>query len=238
MVVAPARNAANRIVGAIGVIGPTRINYGRIIPVVDYTARVIGRLLGYMSDNPTETPSSEAEAGPQTPESLMQAAVARIAALEAERDEMRDKWMRAEAETQNVRTRARRDVDEARQFAVQKFATDVVEAAENLRRGLDALPPASSDESDLATKLRAGFAEGDQEDDRDRPFLVGAHELDERLHPEFELGHVRSGLRVEGPRLIAAGPVQRNRFRGQRVTAAGLARSRIAFVGRSPNLRQ
>jgi heat-inducible transcriptional repressor len=46
MVVAPARNATNRIVGAIGVIGPTRINYGRIIPVVDYTARVIGRLLG------------------------------------------------------------------------------------------------------------------------------------------------------------------------------------------------
>ena len=46
MVVAPARNGNGRIVGAIGVIGPTRINYGRIIPVVDYTARVIGRLLG------------------------------------------------------------------------------------------------------------------------------------------------------------------------------------------------
>jgi heat-inducible transcriptional repressor len=46
MVVAPARNEAGRIVGAIGVIGPTRINYGRIIPVVDYAARVIGRLLG------------------------------------------------------------------------------------------------------------------------------------------------------------------------------------------------
>lgn len=46
MIVAPARNAADRIVGAIGVIGPTRINYGKIIPVVDYTAQVIGRLLG------------------------------------------------------------------------------------------------------------------------------------------------------------------------------------------------
>ena len=46
MVVAPARGEGDRIVGAIGVIGPTRINYGRIIPVVDYTARVIGRLLG------------------------------------------------------------------------------------------------------------------------------------------------------------------------------------------------
>ena len=47
MVVAPARSeGTGRIVGAIGVIGPTRINYGRIIPVVDYTARVIARLLG------------------------------------------------------------------------------------------------------------------------------------------------------------------------------------------------
>ncbi|MBV8458356.1 MAG: heat-inducible transcriptional repressor HrcA [Acetobacteraceae bacterium] len=46
MVVAPARSDEGRIVGALGVIGPTRINYGRIIPVVDYTARVIGRLLG------------------------------------------------------------------------------------------------------------------------------------------------------------------------------------------------
>jgi heat-inducible transcriptional repressor len=33
-------------VGAIGVIGPTRLNYARIIPMVDYTAKVISRLLG------------------------------------------------------------------------------------------------------------------------------------------------------------------------------------------------
>jgi heat-inducible transcriptional repressor len=46
MIVAPFRNGREKIVGAIGVIGPTRINYGRVIPVVDYTARVIGRLLG------------------------------------------------------------------------------------------------------------------------------------------------------------------------------------------------
>ena len=46
MVVSPFRDTKEQIVGAIGVIGPTRINYGRVIPVVDYTARVIGRMLG------------------------------------------------------------------------------------------------------------------------------------------------------------------------------------------------
>ena len=71
----------------------------------------------------------------------MQAATARIAELEAELPEMKDRWMRAEAEMANVRARAKREVDETRQYAVQKFAQDVVEAAENLRRGLDSLPP-------------------------------------------------------------------------------------------------
>jgi len=45
-IVAPYRDAADRIVGAIGVVGPTRLNYARIIPMVDYTARVVGRLVG------------------------------------------------------------------------------------------------------------------------------------------------------------------------------------------------
>jgi heat-inducible transcriptional repressor len=45
-IVAPYMNAERKIVGALGVIGPTRINYARIIPMVDYTAQVISRLLG------------------------------------------------------------------------------------------------------------------------------------------------------------------------------------------------
>jgi len=44
-IVAPYRDAQGRIVGVIGVIGPTRLNYARVIPMVDYTARVVGRLL-------------------------------------------------------------------------------------------------------------------------------------------------------------------------------------------------
>lgn len=46
VIVAPFRNTQEKIVGAIGVVGPTRINYARIIPLVDYTAKVVGRLIG------------------------------------------------------------------------------------------------------------------------------------------------------------------------------------------------
>jgi len=46
MVIAPYQNSREQVVGAIGVIGPTRINYARIIPMVDYTAKMIGRLIG------------------------------------------------------------------------------------------------------------------------------------------------------------------------------------------------
>jgi heat-inducible transcriptional repressor len=46
MIIAPYRNSEERVIGAVGVIGPTRMNYGRIIPMVDYTAQVVGRLIG------------------------------------------------------------------------------------------------------------------------------------------------------------------------------------------------
>jgi heat-inducible transcriptional repressor len=45
LVVAPFRDETRKVVGVLGVIGPTRINYARIIPMVDYTARLVGRML-------------------------------------------------------------------------------------------------------------------------------------------------------------------------------------------------
>jgi molecular chaperone GrpE len=80
-----------------------------------------------------------------------------IEQLTRERDDMRDRWLRAEAEMANVRSRAKRDVDDTRQYAVQKFAADVVEAAENLRRGLASLPAPTPGEPEVVTKLREGF---------------------------------------------------------------------------------
>ena len=104
-------------------------------------------------DNETEQQPGD----PATPEELMQAATARIAQLESELAEMKDRWVRAEAETANVRARSRREVDETRQYAVQKFAADVVEAAENIRRGLDSLPRPQPGEPEIVTRLRDGL---------------------------------------------------------------------------------
>lgn len=106
-----------------------------------------------MSD-PFET---SAELPPGTPEAGLPGADERVAALEAEVAQLRDRWLRAEADMQNLRSRTTRDIADARNFAVQKFARDVVEAADNLRRGLDALPTPAPDEAPLLARLRDGF---------------------------------------------------------------------------------
>lgn len=147
-------------------------------------------------DAATDTGSVE----PLTLEQAMQAATDRIAVLETELAEMKERWMRAEAENANVRARAKKDIDDTRQYAVQKFATDVVEAAENLKRGIDSLPPASADEPAIVGKVREGL-EGmersfvgtlerngiKREDPVGRPFDPNLHqamaEQDSELHP-------------------------------------------------------
>lgn len=45
LVVSPYMNSDRKIIGAVGVIGPTRLNYGRIVPIVNYTAQMIGKLI-------------------------------------------------------------------------------------------------------------------------------------------------------------------------------------------------
>lgn len=105
-----------------------------------------------------EQPAAEPDAVPQEqPRPGAEDPAARIAALEAELAEMRERWMRSEAENANIRARARKEVEDTRQYAVQKFAADVVEAAENLRRGIEALPAPAADEPPILSKVREGL---------------------------------------------------------------------------------
>ncbi len=46
VIAAPYRGADGKVVGVVGVIGPTRLNYARIVPMVDFTAQTLSRLMG------------------------------------------------------------------------------------------------------------------------------------------------------------------------------------------------
>ena len=54
LVISAYRDTSRQIIGAIGVIGPTRLNYGRIVPIVDYTARLVGQMVSRRRDTGSE----------------------------------------------------------------------------------------------------------------------------------------------------------------------------------------
>ncbi|HVY88158.1 MAG TPA: nucleotide exchange factor GrpE [Hyphomonadaceae bacterium] len=65
----------------------------------------------------------------------------RVTQLEKERDELKDQMLRALAETDNVRKRANRQIQDERTYAVEKFARDLLNVSDNLSRALQAIPP-------------------------------------------------------------------------------------------------
>ena len=63
-----------------------------------------------------------------------------VVGLEKERDQLKDNLLRALAETDNVRKRANRQIEEARLYAVEKFARDLLNVADNLSRAIESVP--------------------------------------------------------------------------------------------------
>ncbi|MEO0410900.1 MAG: nucleotide exchange factor GrpE [Pseudomonadota bacterium] len=81
----------------------------------------------------------------------------RLLNMEAELADTKDRLMRAVAETENVRRRAEREKADANQYAVTKFARDLLSVADNLRRGLDAMPEEAQGEDHPLKGLIAGL---------------------------------------------------------------------------------
>ncbi len=79
-----------------------------------------------------------------------------ITALKAESEKLRDQWIRAVAETENVRKRAQRDVEETSKYAVSGFARDMVNVVENLTRALESIPEEESEGGSMLATLRRG----------------------------------------------------------------------------------
>ena len=102
---------------------------------------------------------------------------ARVAALETELAEQKDRLLRALAETENVRRRALREREDASKYAVAGFAKELLSVADNLRRALDSLP---------ASEAR---------DERTRGLLAGVEATERELLAVFE----RNGIRRIDP---------------------------------------
>lgn len=91
------------------------------------------------SENATPTAAATGEGpGPPTPPGPTAAEFA----------ELKDKLLRSLADAENVRRRAERDVADARQYAVTSFAREMLQVGDNLRRALEAVPPAKRQEGD------------------------------------------------------------------------------------------
>ena len=101
----------------------------------------------------------------------------RVAVLEAELAEHKDRLLRALAEAENTRRRAQRERDDATRYAISGFAKELLSAADNLRRALDSLP------------------EAEVGDERTRSLLAGVAATERELLSVFE----RHGIRRIDP---------------------------------------
>ena len=105
-----------------------------------------------------ETGGPDAAAPDEASEAREAPGSAREAELEAELADTKERLLRALADTENLRRRAARDLEEAHKYAISGFARELLEIADNLSRALDAVPPRARDEIDFVKNLADGVA--------------------------------------------------------------------------------
>jgi molecular chaperone GrpE len=113
-------------------------------------------------DNEHEAAPADATAANNNQDEATPSAELRVAALEAELAEQKDRLLRALAETENIRRRTQRERDDAAKYAMSGFAKDLLAAADNLRRALDSLPEEKAG-NELTRNLLAGVAATERE---------------------------------------------------------------------------
>lgn len=107
------------------------------------------------SNAPEQTPS-EGSNEPSATTTLEAGHAAAIAAKDTKISELQDSYVRCLADMENLRTRTRNEVDSARQFAIQKFAKDLLETVDVMRMALGSIPAQALDSNAelAATEVR------------------------------------------------------------------------------------
>ena len=115
-----------------------------------------------MTDDDKKKHEPEAPANDTDPVTAEQAAAGdptdadKIAKLEADVAEARDRMLRAMAEIENVRRRLEREREDTARYAISRFAGDMLTVADNLRRALDAVPAQAIEKDEFLAKLVSG----------------------------------------------------------------------------------
>ena len=104
-----------------------------------------------------------------------------VAALQAEVEGLKDKWLRAHAEMENLRKRAEREREDAAKYAITKLARDVVSVGDNFQRAIDAVP---ADAAEQDPNLKS-FLEGVTMTERELLNVLDRHGI-KRLQPMNE----------------------------------------------------
>ncbi len=105
---------------------------------------------------PVETSAAAAPAAEPVPPVTEAAQPDRLVQLEAEVTRLKNEVLYAKAETENVRRRLEQQAEDRGKYAVGQFAKDILTVADNLRRALDAAPPAAREGNDIANTLTVG----------------------------------------------------------------------------------
>lgn len=138
---------------------------------------------------PAAAPANSPNSQPDTPPQQPQGAAAQadkslqdvVAALKAEVEGLKDRWLRAHAEVENIRKRAEREREEAAKYAITKLAKDIVGVGDNFQRCIDAVP-AGAAEKDATLK---SFLEGVTMTERELLNVLDRHGI-KRLQPMNE----------------------------------------------------
>jgi len=126
--------------------------------------------------------------------------------LQAEKAELQDKYLRAEAETQNVRRRGQQEAERERKFGVERFARDALSVADNLGRALSALPV---DLESLDPAVRNVIA-GVQATERELQSVLERHGVTriESVGKPFNADFHQAMMEIEDPSVPAGTVVQ------------------------------
>ena len=159
---------------------------------------------------------------------------AEVEQLQAEKADLQDKLLRALAEAQNVRRRAQQDVERERKFGIERFAKDILSAADNLGRALSVLPD-DTDAIDLALR---NVIVGVQATERELQSVLERHGIKrvESLGRPFNAEFHQAMMEVEDP-TVPAGTVVQELAPGYLIAGRLLRAAMVAVSKGGPAVR-